>query len=73
MPLSIGQQAVLYTIALVLVGVGALGTVDALKVWGFPPLAGFIFLVMGVVGSAIIKAYGLQQQAQLKQQLKSKS
>lgn len=69
MPLSTGQQAVLFAIALTLVGVGALGTADALKTWGFPPVAGFFFLVAGIIGSALIKAYGLQQQAMLKRKL----
>lgn len=69
MPLSTGQQAALFTIALILVGVGALGSADAFKTWGFPPVAGFVFLVAGIIGSAIIKAYGLQQQSSLKAKL----
>lgn len=70
MTLSPGQQAALFAVALVLVGVGALGTADALKMWGFPPIAGFFFLVAGILGSALIKAYGLQQQSSLRAQLK---
>lgn len=70
MPLSTGQQAVLFAIALTLVGVGALGTADQLKMWGFPPVAGFFFLVAGIIGSALTKVYGLQQQRMLKKQIK---
>lgn len=66
MPLSTGQQAALFTIALILVGVGALGGADQLKAYGLPPIAGLVIFVMGLVGTALIKAYGLGQQVSLK-------
>lgn len=70
MPLSTGQQAILFTIALTLVGVGAFGTADTLHQYGLPPIVGLFFLIGGIIGTALIKAYGLGQQVSLKAQLK---
>lgn len=64
MTLTPGQQAALYTISLVLVAVGALGTAAA-TTYGLPPIAGLVIIVFGIAGTAIIKGYGLGQQAAL--------
>ena len=69
MPLTTGQQAVLFTIALVFVGVGALGGSNQLTTYGLPPIAGLVIFVLGLIGTAIIKAYGLGQQVALKAHL----
>lgn len=66
MTLSNGQQAFLYAIALFLVGLGAYGSADQLKAYGFPPIVGFAFITAGMLGGVIIHAYGLGQQTALR-------
>lgn len=69
MTLSTGQQAALFTIALILAGVGALGTTNTLGQFGLPPITGFVFLLAGIISAGIIKGYGLSQQTSLALQL----
>jgi len=68
MTLTNGQQSALFTIALILVGIGALGSAAA-QTYGLPPIAGLVIIVIGIVGAALIKGYGLSQQTALKAQI----
>lgn len=69
MTLTTGQQAALYTIALIFVGIGLFGTADQLKTYGLPPIAGLVIAILALIGTALIKAYGLDQQKQLAKRL----
>lgn len=68
MVLTPGQQAALFTIALILVAIGGVSTAT-LTSSGLPPISGVVVLFAGIVGAALIKGYGLSQQAQLKAKL----
>ena len=64
MTLTPAQQSALFTVALILTAVGALGSAVA-TTYGLPPIAGLVIVVIGIIGSAIIKGYGLGIQTAL--------
>lgn len=56
--LTNNQQAILMIVSLALIGFGGI-TAAAQQSYGLPPITGFVFLVLGIIGAAIKEVLGV--------------